>query len=245
MLSLFFSVLTVLSAFPTEDGQDPCTKVQLDGNFTSGSHPINYLVSSAKACLSSFPFDEQVRKETLDSVRKAMALYAFRDIAAYSQDGLLKSRIDILAELDVIENIQYESDNAFHNDLYSTFTSLNDAHTRYYSRCHHAAFKSYQPFVLTSILEDGVQKITVNSMTYPDPSTPQFKFWRDRTGVDLRKFVGHTVESIDGIDAMEAIRFFANTEVGTARDESVRFNLVCLELIFEGLGLFRLFRRLI
>jgi hypothetical protein len=113
--------------------------------------------------------------------------------------------VDVMAELSRLETVDYESDYDFQADLFHLFTSLNDAHTRYYG-CHHMAFSSYQPFILTAIEVDGTQTIRVKELTFPSGGNMFSEFWAR----DFGEFVGQKVLEIDGVEAVQYIRDFAN-----------------------------------
>ena len=63
-------------------------------------------------CLAQIPFSSELRKATLDNLRKTFSLYAFRDIVKNSpQSGsLTRIQTDLFAEFDRIEKATYTSD---------------------------------------------------------------------------------------------------------------------------------------
>jgi hypothetical protein len=90
-----------------------------------------------------------------------------------------------------METKEYACDYDFNLDLQNLFRSLNDAHTSYFTKCYNNGnFKSFQPFILTSLVKDDEQIIKIKELAFPDSSTTFFKYWAKETGLDLSKFEG-------------------------------------------------------
>lgn len=107
---------------------DPCSLAS--GNYST--------FPNAMACLSSFPLNETIKQATIQTLKKALDFYVFKDLAVSFKDtnhelSPITSNIDLIAELDVIAQKQHSNDKAFHDDVFDLFLELNDAHTRYYS----------------------------------------------------------------------------------------------------------------
>jgi hypothetical protein len=96
-----------------------------------------HIVTRARDCLRLFKFDSDARVKTLDTIRKTLSFYVYRDISIAYQDGAneeISSKVDLMKELDVLESNEYDCDYDFHIDLKALFRSLNDAHTAYYTK---------------------------------------------------------------------------------------------------------------
>jgi len=217
-ISTIYAVFAGLVIALPSNTTDPCGIVAEDGEFTTVTH--------ARECLQSIPFSEEIRQKTIDALLKTLRFYTFKDISiGFDEGGPHEVDVDLQDGLEKMAVKSYESDHEFHNDVYSLFTSLNDAHTRYYSKCHHSGWRFYQPFVLSSKVKDGEQQsIFIKELVFPDKATSFSRFWEKAIG-SLGEYEGYTVLEIDGVEAVEAIRNFANSEVGRCRDENVRFNL--------------------
>lgn len=142
---------------------DYCQKSYKDGTFTT--------YENAKGCMDSFDFRDDYRRSTLDTLRKTLQLYVFRDIAkdytSKDSESPISSHVDLYKELDVLENKPYTKEREFHDDLHALFRSLNDAHTTYTSSCFHK-FSFYQPWVLGSRTISGRQGIFIERITSVD-----------------------------------------------------------------------------
>lgn len=122
---LRLSIIAAVVAIPTLDDmeldsapapKDACAIVAADGDFTTVTH--------ARNCLKSIPFNETIRKATLDTITATIPFYAFKDILAKYEGGPFSIDIDIEAELERIASSEYDSDYDFHSDLFQSFLNL-------------------------------------------------------------------------------------------------------------------------
>lgn len=187
--------------FASVYASDPCAVLgRAPGNLAT--------VSAVRACLESIPFDEDVRDATLTAAEKTLALYTFKDTSIQWNTPPFEINVDLPKELKKLRSQGFENDYEFHTSLYSLMLSLNDAHTRYISRCHHSAFTVFQPLVLSSVGDGDEQIIKVKELVFPDD--PEFSsFWN----VDLKRFENAVVVKIDGESAMDYLYKWSSTYV--------------------------------
>ena len=141
-------------------------------------------------------------------MRKALKLYAFRDISISSPDPNLPLKVNLEAGLDAIAAKTWTKDYEFHDALSRLLNSLKDAHTRYASPACYGSitFKLESGITFSSVLSNGVQKVIAN----------------DPTG----SYQGEEVATIDGVNALTALQTFAKDSGRDSLDEGTRFNQI-------------------
>jgi hypothetical protein len=222
-ISILVYFISIINAFPVFinkdqelDVNDPCFELGSTGEYT--------YTNILRRCLDSFPFDHARHLKQVLNVKKAMAMYVFRDIASNFADGAIESHTDIMHELDAISQKTYANDRMANEDLYDAFLKLNDAHTRYVASCYHS-WKIMQPWVLSMKYNDQKQyEIFIQDMVYKPDQEP-FDMIKYILSAPPTDYIGYKVLEIDGIPAINALVDFALKHVGTAKDPNVRLNL--------------------
>ncbi|CAG8595882.1 7931_t:CDS:2, partial [Acaulospora colombiana] len=153
------------------------------------------------ACFRSFPYDLNVAKETIETLKGLFgSFYPFLDEAKEEpKPGFTFKPINLTVELDRLLEKKYETEIEFFTDAASVINSLSDAHSQLLSYCYEI-FLFDQKLSLYSIVRDGKQIIEVFDDSV-DPSN-----------------VNCEVVSIDGLPALDVITQFALKNIGWARD---------------------------
>lgn len=197
---------------------DPCV-------FSSSpSGDVLYTQQQVMACFSSIPFNSTVRDQTLDVLTRAYQLFTFLDIASNPPDPLhFHPPVDLMAIFRYARQLSFADDFAFHNFLRAAFIQLHDAHTMYYAPECYASFNFYQPFNLVSFL--AAPNASLPSVAVSPYFDSGVYAYFTAQGLDLDSLVGAQVIAIDGVDAASYVKRFADTEVGSSKDPSVRYNI--------------------
>lgn len=174
-------------------------------------------------CFFSVPINLDVKQQTIDSLRRALQLYTFLDIAVESPSEHLPVSVDMLAGLDAIAARPYKYDYEFHDDLRALFLKLYDAHTQYYAPSCYNQFLIRQPFAPVSYVDDTGRQVVAIGPWYNGPLA---QYYRDTTGVDVKAYAGAVIEQVDGVAALEYFYTYANESVGMSKDPGTRFNMV-------------------
>jgi hypothetical protein len=158
---------------------------------------------------------------TVDTLRKTVPLYVFRDTAIDSPPsvGLTHITVDLNANLNRIGTTLYNSESDFQQDIASVFMSLKDPHTVYSKpQCYDAA--AVQPMALNSRLNaNGQQEIFVDGL-FAFSQAPQY------ANFPLQDYVGAVVTSIDGVPAMQALLDYSSTYGFLSKDMGAAFNFI-------------------
>ncbi|KAH8112345.1 hypothetical protein DFH11DRAFT_1511719 [Phellopilus nigrolimitatus] len=217
LLGLFSSVL----AAPTAD--DPCAAI-------AGQTFV--VPAKALACLKSFPFNETLRQNVLQTVSRVFDFYTFEDFYLNSPPPFQESTANIRAELARINVTEYETDFDFNKDLYDFVTQLNDGHTRWLPSCY-TAFQNILPAPITILEEDNAQSVFVapNSVQLFSLIGSDFTDFFDSINFDWKRLAGAEVleiQSINGsmISVLDYVDYIASTVSGNYLDHNVRVNSV-------------------
>ena len=166
--------------------------------------------SQFRACLDFFPINVSAAYETIDSIQKTMAVYVFELIDDASPIPFLTNNVNISAQLRQIfsripplsngqispvpapstpvaesQSIKYfTSEYEFQNALYSLYHSTDDAHTVYSTRCFQGFGFVKTAFPLTSVIENGQQRIKIA----PKPRARKTFSFQKRCHVQCLKF---------------------------------------------------------
>ncbi|KAJ3209975.1 hypothetical protein HDU67_005775 [Dinochytrium kinnereticum] len=217
MTLAFFFPEVMVDGTSSLAASDPCTAMNAFG--TVGPY------STSLACMDTVPFDADLARSTLDTIRKSiLQTYAFVDISKKTSNEEGSTKVNVEHSLNRIELrfSEYKNDRAFHDALYDLFTELHDGHTQYTSYCHQNGINWYQPFVLNSIVVDGTQRIFVDSTAFEAGEAGDAFF--KRYGFDPASYLGWEVLNLDGQAALDHLKDFSERS-GIARDGGVRFNL--------------------
>ncbi|KAJ3111847.1 hypothetical protein HDU96_005299 [Phlyctochytrium bullatum] len=180
-------------------------------------------------CYKSFPADANYKNQHVANVKKFLAQYPFIDLnrGPVSNNPNLKlfsMSVDVMGELDRIAATA-ANDFELHARITLLILSLNDGHLTYTSNCFTQFFFS-QPWVLAPVYGASgrpsiriTQEVTQGSWYQPyEAAFPAGKKPAD--------YVGWTVRSIDGMDAVDAILAFGNRLSGFAREPDTQFNFI-------------------
>ncbi|KAG0357589.1 hypothetical protein BG005_003373 [Podila minutissima] len=191
----------------------------------SGNGIVSYAI--AKGCYEQFPFNPQIRDDTIDSIKANLeSFYVFYDIAR-SPPPMENSDlypVDLTAALSSLRNTTYPNDYSFHTSLTHMIAQLQDPHTSYKSMCYQQ-FLFIQPLSTYGVYEDDRQQVKVATvLTKLDP----------RLGNSL---VDCEVTHIDGQPAFEAVTEYARTK-SYSKDRGVRLNKAFSYLGHDNTGSF-------
>lgn len=193
----------------TERDADICT-------FSSNFQTMEAVVD----CIKAIPFSDSVRDSTIDSLKKVIDMYAYRDINKNS-GGDDPIQVDIIEELNVYATKTYSYDLEFHTDLYQLFISARDVHTQYqFPLCYTSYFLFFQPWKFFSAIDEltGEQVLAI----YTDPNS-SLEIFQELLHFNPISFENYYVDSIQGQDAMT---YFVNWVDNNIADKqrSNRFN---------------------
>jgi hypothetical protein len=151
---------------------------------------------------------------TVDTLLKAMELYAFKDISIQSPDQThLPVHVDISAGLRVIGSTIYPTDFDFHNAVSQLFNQLRDAHTRYSMPNCYASFNFVPDGNLTFVS-------VVDSAVSPAPGAKQYLVLKDPSG----RIPATRLSTLDGQDAVQRIYDWGVENGRDSSDLNTRFN---------------------
>ncbi|KAH9834949.1 uncharacterized protein C8Q71DRAFT_767699 [Rhodofomes roseus] len=184
--------------------------------------------ADARACLSSFPFNETLRQNALDVVSKVFDLYTFEDYYLAPVPEFGQPAVNIRDELARINSTGYASDYAFNKDLFNLVRGLNDGHTGWYSYCYWETFQNLLPAPIISLEVDGIQDVYVvpDLVEFVSLLGTNYTSYYDSIGFDWARLAGARVLSIDGMSAYDYVDHIADTVSGNYLDHGVRVNSV-------------------
>ncbi|TPX56241.1 hypothetical protein SpCBS45565_g08446 [Spizellomyces sp. 'palustris'] len=191
------------------------------GDDCSFSPSTIYSYSRVLSCYKSFPFRADIKYDALAKLEKWLDIYAFTDLAKKGSALYSEPGVDLRQELRDIAARKYDTDFAFQMDLRNLFWSLNDAHTLYTPQCYTQAFYFIQPF---AFIPSSDQRFIVTEPWWLAPLTiynsSSYQDHLDRFG---RHYLDWRILQIDGTDAYNALRKYAELEGGALRDPEARF----------------------
>ncbi|CAI7780723.1 unnamed protein product [Closterium sp. NIES-53] len=179
-----------------------------------------------RACHSTFLFRKDCHVEDLLSIANGFDNhYVYKHIAMDSPDQTnLPSSIDIVAELRKIvtngEKGKYTQLVDAHMAVRRATLALNDGHSMFYPVCFFGKFKL--PLPLVAVVENGQQIIRVAPRRYV--SSGGFDLVaKNLYNFDFGLYEGRQVVAINGDNAEDFIRNWADKEVGSFRNLAARF----------------------
>ncbi|KAI9341520.1 hypothetical protein DFJ73DRAFT_843484 [Zopfochytrium polystomum] len=165
-----------------------------------------------------------------------LQLYPFVDLAKNAAAPLFPLSVDIVGKLDAIaEDASITTEFAFHSAISAAFDTLNDGHSSYSSDCF-SGLVAMLPFAFGSLSSGSATQIYVaGAFTQTtawfdgEEDSPLAaaldKTWSTGLGGKLPSaFKGYIVETIDGVDAVTAIKAFSDSIVGQSKSPEARFN---------------------
>jgi hypothetical protein len=215
MMIRLFALVALFLSMANAQQQDACS-------FPSTSTYYDY--AKVMQCFRSVPFNENVRSDTLLQLTRAFELYTFLDIASLPPDPEhFSPPVDLMATFRQFASDSFKNDFEFHESLRSVFLQLHDAHTNYYAPRCYASFEWSQPINLVSYVDSSSQKQVLAVSLYFDDDLA--RYYRQQLNFDPTQWSGAIVEQINGADALQFVRAFADKQIGLSKDPSTRFNI--------------------
>ncbi|KAF9197791.1 hypothetical protein BGZ49_001628 [Haplosporangium sp. Z 27] len=181
--------------------EDPCT-------ILARTEEPDITFTHVKDCYENIPFNATLASDVLTTLYTLYRdYYIFLDLAMLPDHPkpFTTPVVDMLEGLDLLYRQQYHGDFEFHTAILSLVNKLNDAHANYLVDCYrHYLF--VQPFELYAPVVNNVQSVRILV---------------DNSENDLEEC---EVLTIDGVNALDAIQNFADTETGFSKDAGVRLN---------------------
>eukprot|EP00007_Cunea_sp_BSH-02190019_P009938 CAMPEP_0174230054 /NCGR_PEP_ID=MMETSP0417-20130205/888_1 /TAXON_ID=242541 /ORGANISM="Mayorella sp, Strain BSH-02190019" /LENGTH=645 /DNA_ID=CAMNT_0015307679 /DNA_START=152 /DNA_END=2086 /DNA_ORIENTATION=- len=175
----------------------------------------------AHDCFQSVPFNESVRAQTIDTLRKVMQLYVFLDIANKSPAPQLPVSVDILSELDRISRQFYANDFQFQDDLRTQYLRFFDAHTQYYGPVCYSNLQLAQPLGPIAYVENGEIVFDISNYFQSD----LVEYFKTAHGYDVTQFAGARILSIEQSSPLAYFKAYAQSDVGIAKDPITRLHI--------------------
>ncbi|CAG8645195.1 7785_t:CDS:2, partial [Acaulospora colombiana] len=175
-------------------------------------------IDVVRLCLTSFPYDPKNGKEIIYSIAKTLAgYYVFLDSARGKPNpGNTYDAIDVVNSLEALLKREFKTDYDFTLNVTDILDQLKDAHTQFRPFCY-KNFVFLQGIDLYSVVDsNGQQSIKVLDDFF------------DHTNKDCN------ILQINGAPALQAIKQYADKNIGLVRDLGVRFNLALTSLSFKG-----------
>ncbi|OQR94647.1 hypothetical protein ACHHYP_01013 [Achlya hypogyna] len=181
-------------------------------------------LAQLEACVNIIPFNSSDRDAAVAHLRTILPSYAFKELAKteHTFGPYSIPAVDLDAELDVVANTTYPTDAAFQTALYNVFKHLRDAHTAYLKPSYYSSFYAFHPVSLKSFERNGSQVVQLDTPDRTEVRIYETFFPGSQVDTDIS---GWDVIAIDGKSAIDALRDFANTEIGLLKDDGTRFNM--------------------
>ena len=217
-----FSVVVVFlfHTFPIEANIDLCTF-----NATVRELPSTWsysTVDKVKLCFQNIPLNTSITNETLEQLFNSLDFYSFLSLVRqsnYPYFTTVRFREELLNIRSQLQMNVYKNDYDFHMAIVACFKRLNDFHTRYNAPNGYARFELLLPFILKfSVLTKQIRiktGIKLYSSINGDNSNMNYD---DRT-----------VTKIDGVNALEYMKQFAEQYSQMSKDKTVKLNSVLKE----------------
>jgi hypothetical protein len=175
---------------------------------------------------SELAFVNSTALNIIETIRFYLTFYSFTD--AYKASGPpYNLTIDIDAQLAALEDKAsrggFQSDYDFHVALANLIGTLKDGHTGYSMPTGFSSFITVMPLALTSSVDGDTQSLVVSGTQILTASQYKILF-----GDDISQWEGWTVQSIDGVPAMDWMKTFSNERFPLCKDASINFNAAIL-----------------
>lgn len=178
-----------------------------------------------KACLRSFPFNQTLQANVMETVSRVFDFYTFEYY--YPSSAPFANGIDIRTELARINSTVYPTDYDFNLDLYNSINQLNDGHTVWLPNCY-VTWEALLPTPIVSIAVGGVESVYIANDTVEFISLlpPGYTSYYQSIGFDWGRLEGAQVLQIEGMDPYDYVDFVADNVTGNYLDHGVRVNSV-------------------
>jgi hypothetical protein len=192
-------------------GNDPCVQLHFEPSF-----------HAAKACLSSFPFNQTLFAHTMTSISRTLPLLVFLESAKRPPDQHFVHRVPLQTRFKDLWNTRWQNDWSWQEALSSLMQELFDGHASYTPQCYRK-IQFRQPFMPTAaVAQDGTTRIFVGGVL---SSVPQDAV-----------HVGREILEMDGVPAVVALWRYAQTSVGKYKDQFTRFSHVVSNVAWTQKG---------
>lgn len=171
-------------------------------------------------CMFSIPFNQTVAAHTAVNLRKAMQLYAFRDIAK-APPAPFAPPVDLDKELSLLETRAFGSDFEFQQSIRQLFLRLHDAHTNYYAPTPYQ-FTFVLPITVISYAASNTTVLEISDVLHRPEAWNNF---------NVSELIGAKIVGINGGDALTYVKGFALNGVGLAKDPGEMFCKICFVLL--------------
>ncbi|KAI9335446.1 hypothetical protein DFJ73DRAFT_851762 [Zopfochytrium polystomum] len=258
-LPIVFLIVASLSSARAQDSptasaattNDPCTPLAASNNFLLGTVANVTIVPGDQviACYSSFSIDRATRLSHVDALKRFFGLYPYLDIAKSSATPNYPSNVDLFATLDNIANDDtITREFQFHTKIVEAVASLNDAHSYYGSYCYLSA-RFAQPFIIDAKHSgNGIPPVIYVRDSFASGSTlfsgggsmasslaAAYKaYWSPFLNGDASTYIGYTIKTINGLDALTYIQKFADRWTGVSHSQETRFNSFMLSATYSS-----------
>lgn len=190
-----------------------------DCNFRARGNLVDH--KTFVSCLFGVPFNRPIAQRTLDTLTKAIPLYAFIDALKDSPvEGFQNFDIDILEDLSDISKTNYDVDADFQQDISNIFLQLKDPHTLYTKPRECYSVFAIQPLSFGSRLSSrtGKQVIYINGVYSIIARDPMYQ------NIPFQDLLGAEVTYIDEQPALAEIKEFARDFMYISKDNGTMFN---------------------
>ncbi|KAJ1547756.1 hypothetical protein HK405_005001 [Cladochytrium tenue] len=238
-LGALAAALLAAAAAPVhaQSSTDPCAALATSNSYFLGSSTTPTVVTGAElfACYSSFTVTDTVKAKHVAVLKSYLDLYPYTDIAKSSSSPYFSSQVDIKSVLDTIaSDTTVTTEFAFQTKIQAALASLNDAHISYAPTCFTQMSLS-QPFIIDARYKAGstptlyIRDTVVNgSAVYSGAAstltTPLTSAWSNATNGDPTTYVNYTIKTINSIDAVQFIQYFADYWSSASHTPEARFN---------------------
>ena len=185
---------------------------------TNSALPSNWsyaTIEHVRHCFQSIPLNEIVVRKTIEQLKNSLDFYSFLSLIRQSGSPYFTS-VDLQNELEKISlESNWTNDYEFHMKIVETWRKLNDFHTRYHAPKAYARFYLLLPFIFEYFSSENVIRVR-----------HQVKLYSSLTGQDLRDYTNVILTKIDGINAMDYLKNFAENQSLMSKDFLVKLNSV-------------------
>jgi len=217
---LFFILIFLYNELSIEARIDLCTF-----NSTMRELPSTWsysTVDQVKLCFENIPVNNSIMHETMKQLFNSLDFYSFLSLVRQSDHPYFTNvhlQEDLLSILHQVNLNIYKNDYDFHMNLVACFKNLKDFHMKYIAPNGYAKFELLLPFIFEFL-----------------PLTKQIKV---KAGIHLyssiignnlnMNYTDRIITKIDGINALEYIKQFAEQHSLMSKDKTVRLNSVFRE----------------
>eukprot|EP00823_Brevimastigomonas_motovehiculus_P008501 TRINITY_DN77_c5_g1_i1.p1 TRINITY_DN77_c5_g1~~TRINITY_DN77_c5_g1_i1.p1 ORF type:complete len:830 (+),score=263.09 TRINITY_DN77_c5_g1_i1:112-2601(+) len=213
-----------------------CASFARAGCVDEWTQKTNYIsYQHMKECFQSLPLNVTEAQQVLQTVERSMQIHVFLDESKNSQVGDAGAdfalTVDVAGEVNKMKTKEYAGEWAFYDDLCALFRSLEDGHTMFQRPLPYRQSFMSLPFPVYSRLWKGSQGLFVSSPS-SDTRFPTQAIYESVYGEPYANGTTLTdwqIISIDGVDAVQAVKQWAAANTWSARDINGKFNYATLK----------------